>query len=734
MKQDSAEKIIATTCRDDCGGICPLKVHVKNGIITRIEAEDEVRACAKGRASRQMVYAPDRLLYPMKRVGERGTGEFKRISWGEALDTTANEIKRVRGKYGSSAVLFLRSAGYQNLLNNTGLIQNLLAGTGGYSGSWGSASIEGGAFAAAMTYGIGLRGVYTRDDWLNSRFIIMWGFNPVVTNRKGKAGLYLAQAREAGTRIVCVDPRHTRTAATFADQWIPIRPGTDAAMLIAMAYVIITENLYDQAYLDKYTVGFNQYKEYVLGQEDNVAKTPAWAAAITGVPAATIANLAREYGTKKPAALLDSAAPGRTAYGEQYHRAAIALACMTGNIGVHGGSAPGVSVYGLFFPPIKLGPDVYERMEGRQNPIDQAAASRKDAGHHKGLRDGSSARVNKMDIVNAILKGRQGGYPADYKLLYIVSCNYVNQWGNTNKMIQALKKLEFIVVHEQFMTATAKFADIILPSGTFMERNDLVKGGINLFYGYVNKIIDPIGETKSLFEIASELAARLGVSDYTDKTAEEWLREVVAGCKDIPDYDEFKHEGIQKIKLSQPLVSYEEQIKDPVNHPFNTPSGKIEIYSQDIANLDKPDLPPIPKYIETWESLNDPLAKKYPLQLITSHPHLRVHSQFDNIPWLKELYTHAVMMNTADAHSRGINDGDLVHVYNDRGEMAIPAKVTERIMPGVVDIPEGAWYNPDENGIDRGGCANVLTKDGCSPGGAFPCNTALVQIEKYEEV
>ncbi|MCX6012264.1 MAG: molybdopterin-dependent oxidoreductase [Chloroflexi bacterium] len=626
--------------------------------------------------------------------------------------------------------MFFSSAGDINLLNHAGLVENLFSQTGGYSGTWATASGEGAVFASKMTYGNGTYGCYTRDDYLNSRLIIIWGFNPVVSSYKGNGGLHLARAREAGIRIVCVDPRYTDTAATFADQWIPIRPGTDAAMLISMAYVIITENLQDQAFLDKYTIGFDQYKEYVLGHEDNIAKTPAWAEAITGVPAATIASLAREYAIKKPAALLDGAAPGRTAYGEQFHRAAIALAAMTGNLGIHGGSVPGGSVYGLSVPPVKMGPAVYERMNNRQNPVDQASPPRKDAGPYKGQPSASSARVNEMNIVNAILEGRNGGYPADYKLLYLINCNYVNQWGNTNKMVQALKKLEFIVVQEQFMTPTAKFADIILPTNTYLEINDLAIGSINLFYGYVNKVIEPVGETKSHFEIATELAAKLGIIDYTGKTTEEWLREIVAGCKDIPDYDKFKQQGIQRIKLSQPLVCFEEQIKDPVNHPFGTPSGKIEIYSQEIANLGKPNLPPIPKYIETWESLNDPLAKKYPLQLITGHPLRRAHSQLDNIPWLKELYNHAVKINTADAQGRGITNGDLVKVFNDRGTMIIPAKVTERIMPGVVDIPEGAWYNPDENGIDRGGCANVLTRDGCSPGGAFPGNTALVQIKK----
>jgi len=231
-------------------------------------------------------------------------------------------------------------------------------------------------------------------------------------------------------------------------------------------------------------------------------------------------------------------------------------------------------------------------------------------------------------------------------------------------------------------------------------------------------------------EIATELAARLGISDYSGKSEDEWLREIAKGCKDIPDYDTFKKEGVHKVKLAKPFVCFEEQIKNPVNNPFPTPSGKIEIYSQEIAALDDPMLPAVPKYIENWESRDDPIAENYPLQLITTHPLRQAHTQFDNIPWLRELIHQAISINSTDAEARGIKDGDMVMVFNDRGQMIIRARVTGRIIPGVVDIPQGAWYQPDENGVDRGGCANMLTKDDISPAGAFCFNTALVQVEK----
>jgi len=285
------------------------------------------------------------------------------------------------------------------------------------------------------------------------------------------------------------------------------------------------------------------------------------------------------------------------------------------------------------------------------------------------------------------------------------------------------------------MTPTAKFADILLPVSSHVERNELCRPWPSgPYYIYANKAIDAMYECKSDFEIACELAPRLGIHDYNDKTEDQWLREFVATALDmateIPDYDKFKRESVHRISVPEPIVAFRRYIEDLGNNPFPTPSGRIEIYSQRMADLNNPLCPPIPKYVETWEGPSDPLAKKYPLQLITPHAKTRVHSQLGNLPWLKEVERQSVWINAADAEARGIADGDEVMVFNDRGKVIIAAKVTERIVPGVVSITEGAWYDPDEDGRDRGGCANVLTRDAYSPGGAFPINTALVQMQK----
>jgi len=722
------ERIVRSMCNSHCGGTCEMKVHVSGNKIIRIEPDDREgrpRMCARGHAYRQRVYAPDRLLYPLKRTGTRGAGEFTRISWDEALETVACEMKRVKATYGNASILHFCSMCDPHTLHHVGAFHRLLCQFGGYTAPWGFISHEGATFSAGVTYGTRRKFTQTEHapkEYLNSRLIIMWGWNPVTTEQGTNTLLYLTRAKEGGARIISVDPRYSDSAATFADQWIPIRPGTDAAVLISMAYVIIKENLQDQHFIDTHTVGFDKFRDYVLGLEDGVAKTPEWAETISGIQAMTIANLAREYACSKPAALATSIAPGRSAFGEQYHRAAAALEAITGNLVFQNWQSE--PSRGLGFNP---------QIPSPPNQVEAGAPPRWNALPCRSSTVNSSARVNVSLFADAILKGKEGGYPADYKLIWLSNTNYLNQLGDINKTVEAFRKLEFILVTEQFMTATARFADIVLPVCTFLERNDIVAPRQGGAYGILNKAIEPLGESRSQLQICQALALKLGITDYGDKSDEEWVRHIVAKVSeevDLPDYDTLRRQGFFSIRVNRTEATSEEECTSPEHKPFPTPSGKIELYSDVAAKMNHPLIPAIPKYIESWESLNDPLASKYPLQLITPHFERRAHSQFDNLPWLRELQTQSITINSLDAESRGIKQGDMVRVFNDRGEVRIPAKVTERIIPGVVALPQGAWYTPDENGIDHGGCPNVLTRNVTSPGGAFTPNTALVQIER----
>jgi anaerobic dimethyl sulfoxide reductase subunit A len=288
------------------------------------------------------------------------------------------------------------------------------------------------------------------------------------------------------------------------------------------------------------------------------------------------------------------------------------------------------------------------------------------------------------------------------------------------------------------MTSTAQYSDIILPTATLLERNSIMETNLGgPFLGYSPKIIEPLGETKSHLDIAKGLAEKLGITEFADKDelqlleqSYKWFRRAAPY---LPDYEEFKKQGIVKIKEEEPYIEFKAQIEDPDNNPFPTPSGKIEIFSQRMADLNHPKIPPIPKYIEAWESRNDPLTEKYPLQLLTTHMLRRAHTQFETMPWLRELVQQELLINTKDAKERDISTGDLVHIFNDRGEVLIPAKVSERIMPGVVDLPEGAWFKLDEKGRDRGGCPNTLTIDRPSPAGGIVTSCCLVQVEKAKK-
>lgn len=673
-----------------------MKVHVDAGRIVRIETggkgEASHRMCARGRAYRQRVYAPDRLLYPLKRNGARGAGAFTRVSWDEALDNVAHEMKRVKDAYGNAAILHFCSMADAHPVHHVQTFHRLLCQFGGYTAPWGFISNEGQAFSTGTTYGIRP----TEPDpekYLEAQLIIMWSWNPAVTHQGTRIPSSLARAKEGGARFIVVDPRHTDSAAAFADQWIPIRPGTDVAALIAMAYVIIKEKLHDQHFVDTYTVGFDRFSDYVLGLEDGVAKTPEWAEAITGVPAATLTDLALQYASARPAILEGGYAAGRTAFGEQFHRAIAVLEAITSNTMLHGDGQPVLGAVARI-----------ARIPSPPNQVEMDVPPRWNALPYRSASVNSSARVNVSLFVDAILKGKAGGYPADYKFLWLSNNNYLNQLAQVNKATEAFRKLDFVLVTEQFMSSSARFADIVLPVCTFLERHDL----------NAPKAIEPLGESRSQLQICEALAAKLGIADYNDKSDEEWVR-----------FMTIKLNG----RLTKPPAAPRKESEHSGHKLFPTPSGKIEIYSHTIARMNHPLIPPIPKYIETWESLNDPLAREYPLQLITPHFRLRAHSQFDNLPWLRDLQTQALTINTLDAGSRGIGEGDMVRVFNDRGEVVIAARVTERIMPGVVSLPEGAWYSPDEKGSDHGGCANVLTRNVTSPAGAFPSNTALVQVE-----
>ncbi len=702
------EKIITTTCSYDCGARCLLKVHLKDGMISRITSGNikglNISACPKGLAQKDVVYNPERILQPLKRTGKRGEGKFEVISWDEALDTVAGQLNKTIKEYGTEYIYYLVNTGSLSTLQNTrAAVNRFFALLGKCTTAWCNVSFEGALQSSLATFGTPYTGG-TRDNLLFSKLLILWGWDPLVSRFGSDTESMLAKAKKSGTKIISVDPRKNRTCRYLADEWISIRPGTDAAMLIAMAYVMIDEGLYDRDFISKYTEGFEEFKSHVMGARDGIIKNPDWAQAICAVPSEKIAWLARQYAENKPAALITGWAPGRSAAGEQFHRAASVLAAMTGNIGVKGGFVSGGADFvgmGLFKDKV---------------PVPQA--------NHN--------MIHKADFYDAIINGKSKKYPADCRLLYITGCNLLNQYLNLNKGIQALLKPDFIVLHELFLTPTAKYADIILPVTHFLERDDIGHpwlGGPYLIY--MNKIVDNLPGPKSDLEILSELAPRVGIKDYNINSDEGWLKMLLDNQPDFPDIDTLKKEGACKLKHDEAFVPFKDQIEDINNNPFPTPSGKIEIYSSRFEQMNNPLIPAIPKYIPFSEGAEDAESnEKFPLQLITPHSMARVNSQFVNVADLKKLGDDSINISIEDANARNIKDSDNVFVFNDRGRIFVKAKVTRDIMPGVVSLDQGIWYDPDADGTDKGGCVNVLSLDAASPAGAFTSNTCLVQIKK----
>ncbi len=710
-KPQAGETIVTSTCGHNCGGRCVVNAHVRDGRIVRISTDARrwqaehppLPACARGVGQIERTYHPDRLKYPQRRVGRRGSGQFERISWDEALDEIAREMRRVRDIYGNAAILDASRTGTQSMLHGRVAAQRFLYMFGGCTDLWSNMSAEAEVFAVRMTYGSKIdykMAGREPTDYVNSRLILMWGWSPGDGTFGTGTMPYLKAAKQQGTRILCVDPRRTMTSRQLADEHIFIRPGTDAAALIAMAYVIVSEGLHDQAYCDRYVHGLKEYRGYLLGYDDGVAKTPEWAETITGIPAETLRRLAIEFATTKPAALQAGYAPGRTVYGEQFHRAAYALAAITGNVGIPGGNSG--SSNGA------TGRSGIRNLPTGKNPID--------------------ARVASPLLADLLARGEAGGYPADIKLIYSSGGDLFNQCPNVNKMIASLDSVEFFVAQDHFMTPTARYADIVLPATTFWERNDVHTpwAGAGHYAIFMRQAIEPMYECRHDIDIFGELARRLGIDGYNDKSEMEWLHELTKGAVD--DFPRFMEQGVARFSAPEDAVAFAREIRDPERHKFSTPSGKIEIHSMTLAANPDPyglgHIPPIPTWIAP-----DAAPAEYPLSLCTPKSRARTHSIHGNQAGLARVDPDNIWLHPGDASARGIVDGQLVRVFNQRGATVMPAKVTDRIAFGVVSIKEGAWFVPDASGVDSQGCANVLTDDKSAPCGATTYNSNWVQVE-----
>jgi anaerobic selenocysteine-containing dehydrogenase len=686
----SAKELIKNSICYMCSYGCPTKVHVRNGKAVKIDiADDNVTYCPRWQAQLDFIYHPNRLQYPMKRTGERGTGSFTRISWDEALDTIATNLQRVKDKYGAESAVFWVSYTkeprpyFHRLTHAFGSPNYCTESSSCFSATWIASNLTYGSDYSTLTAQSGSIEPETKCKLVWSSSVkesspLVWKSNQEVI--------------EKGLKLIVVDPRRT-SLASMADIHLQLRPGTDGALALGMMNVIINENLYDKDFTEKWTVGFDELRKLV--QE----YPPERVAQITWVPAAKIREAAILYATQKPAKIhLSANSTTHHSNGVQNHRAVILLAAITGNFEVAGGNR--FSSYGL---PITNDITLHERVDD----MPPGVGSQRFPIWTKRYREMQS---------NAIADQIESSDPYPIKALFSAGLD-IQFFPNSRRMVENLKKLDFIAVSEYFPTPGTQLADIVLPIASWLERPMLFAESGELVR-LIEPAIEPVGESWPEWRIYSELAKRLGFGELFwdgdfEKCLNHRLEPLGITCDDLRQHPE----GIKPAIPARPEKYYEKV-------GFQTPSGKVEIAS---ATLAEHGLEPLPVYKEPPESpLSRPdLAESYPLVLTSGARVLAyTHSQFRNIAQLHRIMPEPLVdINPADARPRGIKSGDAVTVSSPRGNIKMKANVTDSILAGVVSTPHH-W--PGEANV------NALIDDkNLDPISGFPpFKSQLCQVSK----
>ena len=702
------------------------------------------------------VHSQMRIAQPMVREGwltqrkgggrGRGRERFVPVSWDKALDLVAGEIERVRRDYGHSAIMGgsqgWASAGIFHQARTQ--LHRFLSAGGGFVDQ--STNYSFGAALAFLPHILGSPQAVTGPltSWPSiaghtKLMVLFGGANPKNTqvNKGGCAShtssKWIEMIARAGVEVINISPVREDGPEAARPKWIPIRPNTDTAMILALVHTLIAEGLHDREFLATHCTGFERVRPYVMGESDGQPKDADWAAAITGVPADTIRTLARRLAATRTM-LTASWSLQRADHGEQPYWALVLLAAALGQIGLPGGGfgfGYG-SAAGIGDPPLLFKEPTMEEMK---NPL--------------GLSIPAARITDCLENPGAVysFNGKQGVYP-DIRLVYWAGGNPFHHHQDTNRLRRAWELPETIVVHEPWWTATARHADIVLPATTSLERNDIGAARRDAFIIAMGKAVEPIGQARDDFAIFKDLAERLGCAEAFTQGRDEmaWLRHLyeksrlAAGTNAMPDFDTFWQQGWFEIPSgTDEYVIFRDFRADPAKHPLRTPSGKIELYSERIAGFGYQDCPPHPTWIAPAEWLGADMAAAYPLHLVSSQPRDRLHSQMDPGPVSvggKVADREAMAIHPDDAQARGLADGDVARVFNGRGACLAGVIVSDAVRPGVVRLSCGAWYDPADEGEDAlclHGNANVLTRDqGTSQLGQGPSSaTTLVQVERW---
>ncbi|MCG6219007.1 trimethylamine-N-oxide reductase TorA [Vibrio furnissii] len=723
-----------------------------------------------------IIYSPSRVRYPMVRldwlkkhkysVETRGNNRFIRVTWDEAIDLFYRELERVQKQYGPWALHAGQTGWNQTgaFHNCTAMMQRAVGMHGNYITKVGDYST--GAGQTIMPYVLGSTEVYAQGtSWTeileHSDNIILWANDPVKNLQVGwncethQSFGYLDQLKEkiakGEVNVVSVDPVKNKTQRFLQNDHLYINPQTDVAFMLAVAHVLYTEDLYDKKFISTYCLGFDDFIQYVLGNtKDKIERTPEWAAKICGVTPESIRDFARML-VKGRTQLLFGWCIQRQEHGEQPYWMGAVLAAMIGQIGLPGG---GIS-YGHHYSGIGVPSTGFAGPGGFPRNLDQGAKPKWDNTNFNGY----SRTIPVARWIDAILEpGKKINHNGNtvtlpgFKMMVISGNNPWHHHQDRNKMKRAFQKLETVVTIDFNWTATCRFSDIVLPACTQWERNDIDSYGSYSGKGLIamHRLVDPMFQSRTDFEIMTELTRRFGRHEEFTRGMDEmeWVRSLYNDCKkanegkfDMPEFDEFWEQSVLEFGEGKPWVRHADFRKDPEINALGTPSGFIEITSRKIGRYGYEHCQEHPMWFEKTErSHGGPGSDKYPFWLQSCHPDKRLHSQMCESEAFRATYAvqgrEPVYINPMDAKAKGIKAGDLVRVFNGRGQLLAGAVLSDSYPRGVIRIEEGAWYGPlseKEGAICTYGDPNTLTLDlGTSElAQATSANTCIVDFEKF---
>ena len=731
---------------------------VKGQIVALHPIADDPDPSPIGNSLVDAVAHPNRIAQPMIRKGwlengpqgakgGRGSDPFVSVSWDRALDLAARELDRVRQDYGNESI-YAGSYGWASagrFHHAQSQIHRFMNMIGGYSYSVNSYSI--GAAEVILPHVIGtLDGLSAgHTTWPviaeHSDLVVMFGGIPLKNSQVNMGGMgrhtvrdWLKRCHENGVDFVNISPNRQDADVVIEAEWIAPHPNTDTALMLGLAHTLMTEKLHDEAFLVSHATGFDRFAPYLMGETDSQPKSAEWAASITGIDADDIRALARRMAGGRTMITMAWSLQ-RADHGEQPYWMAVTLAAMLGQIGLPGGGFGfgygAVSAMGNPTPAVPM-----PALPQGKNPVSSYIPV---------------ARIAEM-LTNP-------GATIDYdgkritlphaRVVYWCGGNPFHHHQDLNRFVEAWQQPDTVIVHEPWWNSLARHADIVFPATTTMERNDIGASSTDNAVFPMHKVVERVGDSRDDYEIFGGLAERLGVQDmFTEnRTEEEWLRYLYnqlrqrAAQRDVqaPEFEEFWEAGKFTFPASEgDRVLFSDFRGDPDNSRLNTPSGKVEIFSSRIAGFGYDNCPGHAVWREPYEWLGAKAAGRYPLHMISNQPKTRLHSQLDlgkTAQDSKIKGREPALIHPDDAAARGISDGDVIRVFNERGACLAGAVLTNDIRAGVLQLQTGAWYDPElPGGMDRHGNPNVLTRDeGTSKlAQGSTAQSALVQIERFD--